>query len=96
METQIGISRIKWQRFLEDTAAIQAKHNAGERDWHIQQEKLEINHIIGEAANSEDPVVVEKKHKMQADTAATNAKTFAVDAPDGESDGPVQEELYEI
>jgi hypothetical protein len=68
----------------------------GETDWHVKQEKLEINHIIDETANFEDPAVMEKKHKMEENVARTVAKTFAVDAPDGESDGHGQEELYEI
>jgi outer membrane protein assembly factor BamB len=68
----------------------------GETDWHLQEEKLEINHIIEATANFEDPAVLKKKHMMEENMAAAAAKTFAVDAPDGDSDGHLQEELYEI
>jgi hypothetical protein len=63
-------------------------------DWHLKHEKLEINHIIQNTANFEDPAVMEKKHMMEEKIAAAMAKTVAVDAPDGESDGALQIQSY--
>jgi hypothetical protein len=62
----------------------------GEGDWHVREEMQEIKHIIDNAAVLEDKDEVMRRHKMEAEAAA---QIYAVDAPDGESDGYVKEHL---
>lgn len=61
----------------------------GTADGRIQEEMLEIQHIIEDAAVHEDAADIMLQRTL-------NAKVFAVDAPDGEADGGIQEELAEV
>jgi hypothetical protein len=64
----------------------------GESDGHIQEELLEIKHIIDDAAVLEDKDAILRQRKL----AAENKKTFAVDAPDGTSTGQIKEQMAEV
>jgi hypothetical protein len=65
----------------------------GFSDAAFNEELLEINRIINDAAEHEDKAAVEKRHEMEAEL---RKKVFAVDAPDGVTDAAVKEELLEI
>ena len=65
----------------------------GETDWHLKEEMSEVNHLIEDAAKLEDTDAVKREHQMAEEL---RKKIYAVDAPDGETDGHINEEMEEI
>jgi len=69
----------------------------GESDGHLEEELEQVNHIIEEASHAIDPTKVTAEQVAQAkNIIKAAAANYAVDAPDGESDGRIEEELEEI
>jgi hypothetical protein len=68
----------------------------GDSDGHWKEETMEINHIIEDAALHEDTAAIEQQHRIDEAEDQAAKKIFAVDAPDGDSDGHFREEMEEI
>jgi hypothetical protein len=68
----------------------------GETDWHVKAEMKEIKHIIDEASEVEDPAVIQAKHEADADFFRETKHTTAVDAPDGDPDWYLKDQMAEI
>jgi len=66
----------------------------GDSDGHMAEELAEVKAIIDDVAAHKEEI----KARLQkvAARVAENKKTFAVDSPDGETDGHIQEEMEEI
>lgn len=68
----------------------------GDSDGHVNEELFQVNRIIEEASQHEDKDAVIKQHMATERILKEQGKVFAVDAPDGDSDGHVQEEMHEV
>lgn len=76
--------------------AVDAPDGDIDDEIHGKEEMEEINHIIEDQAKLEDAVEVEKLHQKDAENQREAQKIFAVDAPDGRSDGFIKEEIEEV
>ena len=78
---------------LEDPAHYAAVESPdGTPDDVVQHDLEEVEHLIDEAAATEDKAFVAKLHQQQAEA----AQTFAVEAPDGTSDAMRDEDLHTV
>ena len=81
-------------RALMKSAPIAVDAPDGETDGHLREEMLEIQAIFEDVAPHKEQINA-RLSKLQA-LIAEAEKTYAVDAPDGEVDGHLQEEMEEI
>lgn len=71
----------------------------GEVDGHLREEMVQVSKLINDAAAVETGILRERilqEHAMEDALAKDALKIFAVDSPDGDSDGHVVEEMEEI
>ena len=93
---------VERQHHVEEQIAEAAKRTLavdapdGEPDVELSVEIEQVASIIDDVAKTENMIAIKRKHQIEADIAAGAKSTLAVDAPDGDSDGHVLEELQEI
>lgn len=81
-------------RALIKSAPIAVDAPDGETDGHLRDELMEIQAIFDDVAAHKEEINA-RLEKLQA-AMADAEKTYAVDSPDGEVDGHLQEEMEEI
>jgi hypothetical protein len=96
-QEEMALALEEMKALIEDaksTFAVDAPD--GETDWHVKAEMEEIKHIIDEASEVEDPAVIQAKHDADADFLQETKHTTAVEAPDGDPDWYLKDQMAEI